>query len=321
MKSNRANAFPWLVTGAAGFLGSHVVEQLVARGIGVVALDSLEWGRESYLSTFSETPGFHFERTDIRDRDAIAGVFARHRPAAVIHLAALHYIPAAVKDPVATVAINILGTQTILSAAIASDVERFLFASTGDVYAPSDAPHREDDRLAPFNIYGLSKLHGEQLIALAAPGHAATRFAVARLFNLYGPRETNPHILPEIIAQLKTGSKRQLKLGSVWPRRDLVPVRDAARAAIEMLQRAPAGVTTANVASGRAWSIEEAIRIIGELLGGPIEVIADPAKMRPSERPHLQADVSRLRGLIGWTPHDDLRTGLRELLAAEGFAL
>ena len=315
------NAPPWLVTGAAGFLGSHVVEQLIARGSKVVALDSLEWGRESHLSPFSEIPGFQFERADIRDREAIAAVFSRHRPAAVIHLAALHYIPAAVKDPVATVAINVLGTQTILSAADAVGVESLLFASTGDVYAPSDAPHREDDRLAPFNIYGLSKLQGEQLVGLASQDHATKRFVVARLFNLYGPRETNPHILPEIIAQLRNASKRQLKLGNIWPRRDLVPVRDAARAIIEMIQRAPAGVTTANVATGRAWSIDEAIRTIGELLGAPIDVIADPEKTRASERPHLEADVSRLRGLIGWAPSSDLRTGLRELLAAEGFAV
>jgi UDP-glucose 4-epimerase len=320
LRVSSTNPAPWLVTGAAGFLGSHVVEQLVARGTRVVALDSLEWGRESHLSPFSEIPGFKFERADIRDRDAVAAVFKRHRPAVVVHLAALHYIPAAVKDPVATVAINVLGTQTILSAAEAVDVERFFFASTGDVYAPSDAPHREDDRLAPFNVYGLSKLCGEQLIALASHGTAARRFVVARLFNLYGPRETNPHILPEIIAQLRNGS-RQLKLGNIWPRRDLVPVRDAARALIEMVQCAPAGVTTTNVATGRAWSMDDAIRTIGELLGGPIEVIADPAKMRASERPNLAADVSRLRALIGWAPSSDLKTGLRDLLAAEGFAV
>jgi UDP-glucose 4-epimerase len=320
LRVSTANPAPWLVTGAAGFLGSHVVEQLVARGIRVVALDSLEWGRESHLSPFCEFPGFQFERADIRDSDAIAAVFKRHRPAVVVHLAALHYIPAAVKDPVATVAINVLGTQTVLSAADAAGVERFLFASTGDVYAPSDTPHREEDFLAPFNIYGLSKLCGEQLIALASQGNAIRRFAVARLFNLYGPRETNPHILPEIIAQLRTGS-RQLKLGNIWPKRDLVPVGDAARALIELIQRAPAGVTTANVATGRAWSMDEAVRIIGELLGGPIEVIADPAKMRASERPHLAADVSCLRALIGWAPSSDLSTGLRVLLAAEGFAV
>jgi UDP-glucose 4-epimerase len=163
-------------------------------------------------------------------------------------------------------------------------------------------------------------LCGEQLIALASHGNATRRFVVARLFNLYGPRETNPHILPEIIAQLRNGS-RQLKLGNIWPKRDLVPVGDAARALIELIQCAPAGLTTANVASGRTWSMDEAIRTIGELLGEPIEVIADPAKMRASERPHLGADVSRLRGLIGWAPSSDLRAGLRELLAAEGFGV
>jgi UDP-glucose 4-epimerase len=256
--------------------------------------------------------------TDIRDAAALRALFERHRPAAVVHLAALHYIPACIADPPRTVSLNVHGTQCVLSGARAAGAERIFFASTGDVYAPSDAPHRETDPTAPFNIYGLSKLIGEQLIALGARTRPDARFVVGRLFNLYGPRETNPHILPEILGQLRGDPDAALRLGSLWPKRDLVPVADAARAVVATLEAAPPSVTTVNIATGVAVSMQHVLDLVGELRGRPLRVETDPAKVRPVERGHLQADVSRLRDLIGWTPHTDLRRGLAELLVAEG---
>ncbi|MEO6810742.1 MAG: NAD(P)-dependent oxidoreductase [Isosphaeraceae bacterium] len=309
---------PWLVTGAAGFLGSHVVEQLLGRRIPVVALDSLHWGNLGYLSPFVDHPLFTLVVADIREAKALRGVFESFRPANVVHLAALHYIPAAVADPPLAVGINVLGTQAVLSASTASGVERFWFASTGDVYAPADEAHHEDDRKEPFNIYGLSKFQGEQLVALAAQSQPAMRFVVGRLFNLYGARETNPHILPEILKQLRDRPGEPLRLGSLWPRRDLVPVTEAARAIIETTLQAPEGVTTLNIATGEARSMQEVIDLIGDLRGQPVPVETDPERVRPVERAHLQADVSRLKALIGWTPHADLRRGLADLLTEEG---
>jgi UDP-glucose 4-epimerase len=309
---------PWVVTGAAGFLGSHVVEQLLVRGEPVVALDNLLWGDLNHLRPHFGRPGFTLALVDVRDAKAVADVLGKFRPAAVVHLAALHYIPAAVADPALAVGINVLGTQAVLSASAAAGVERFWFASTGDVYPPSDAPHREPDPPAPFNIYGLTKAQGEQLVALAARDRPAARFVVGRLFNLYGARETNPHILPEILKQLRERPGTPLRLGNTWPKRDLVPVTEAARAVIETVLRAPEGVTTVNVATGTARSVAEVIDLIGELRGAKVAVETDPAKVRPVERNHLQADVSRLRSLIGWAPHDDLRRGLTELLRGEG---
>jgi UDP-glucose 4-epimerase len=206
----------------------------------------------------------------------------------------------------------------VLSAARAAQVERIWFASTGDVYVPNERPHHEiNSPTGPFNIYGLSKLMGEQLVALESRIRPHARFVVGRLFNLYGPRETNPHILPEIIGQIRDNPTAPLRLGSLWPRRDLVPVGDAARAVIATLDTAPTGITTVNVATGVAVSMQEVLDLIGELRGRPLAIETDPAKMRPVERGHLQADVTKLRAMIGWTPHADIRRALADLLTLE----
>lgn len=309
----------WIVTGAAGFLGSHVVDVLLGRGDRVVAVDDLSAGRAEFLAIHEECPRFTFVRQDIRDVAGLQSVFEQYCPAAIVHLAALHFIPACIADPVRTISLNVLGTQSVLTAARAASVDRLFFASTGDVYAPDDRPHHEDHSpLMPFNIYGLSKLMGEQLVALEAKQRPQACFVVGRLFNLYGPRETNPHILPEILAQLRANPEATLRLGNLWPKRDLVPVADAARAIVELMEKAPAGVTTVNIATGVAVSMQEVLDLIGELRGRPLRIATDPARVRPVDRPHLQADVTRLRELLGWTPHSDLRRGLRELLSTEG---
>ncbi len=317
--NQHAKASPWVVTGAAGFLGSHVVDLLLARGTPVVAVDNFSTGRQEFLAPHRTNPALTIASLDIRDAAGLRTLFEQHRPAAVIHLAALHFIPACNNDPPRTVSLNVHGTQCVLSAARAVGVERFWFASTGDVYAPDDKPHHEtDSAIAPFNIYGLSKLIGEQLIALESRSRPDARFIVGRLFNLYGPRETNAHILPEILGQLRANPDATLRLGSLWPKRDLVPVADAARAVIATLDAATPGVTTVNVATGVAVSMQHVLDVIGELRGKPLAIETDPAKVRPVERGHLQAEVSKLQAMIGWVPRADLRGGLADLIATEG---
>jgi UDP-glucose 4-epimerase len=308
----------WLVTGAAGFLGSHVIEELLARGARVVGVDNLGWGNPAHLQPFHDNSRFTFAKVDIRDAAALARVVKESSPASIVHLAALHYIPAAMADPATTVSINVHGTQVMLSAAQAAGVDRFFFASTGDVYRPADQPHRETDSIDPFNIYGLSKLLGEKLLELASKERPQAHFVIGRLFNLYGPRETNAHILPEIIKQLRANPHGPLHLGNLSPRRDLVPVADAAHAVIEMLTHSSPGLGVMNLASGRDWSMSEVIALMSDLLGAQIEVITDPARVRAVERPFLRADVSRLRAALNWTPHSDLRRGVADLLISEG---
>src|SRR4051812_45256783 len=144
------NDRPWLITGAAGYLGSQVVRQLIARGLRVVGVDNLSGGRPENIQ--SHDPAcFILEQIDIRDQPTLETCMRKHRPAVVVHLAALHFIPAAIADPSRAVSINVHGTQCVLQASRSADVPRFWFASTGDVYAPAATPHSEDAPLRPFN--------------------------------------------------------------------------------------------------------------------------------------------------------------------------
>jgi UDP-glucose 4-epimerase len=314
---------PWLVTGAAGFLGSHVVEQLLRRHVPVIGLDNLSSGKWEFLAPFASNQLFKFVCKDIRDEAGLVELFRRERPEVVIHLAALHFIPAAMRDPGLAVSLNVHGTQTLLSACRDSKVSRFWFSSTADVYKASDTAHHEQSSpIGPFNIYGVTKWMGEQLVHLESSVRPECHFVNGRLFNLYGPHETNPHILPEIIEQIRRGNHGGvLRLGNVTPKRDLVPVADAARAVIEVMEKSTSGVTTVNVGTGVSVSVEQVVERISTLIGKPIRIETDPAKVRAVERAHLQADVSALQSMIGWAPHGDLSRGLRELLVYEGVAL
>jgi UDP-glucose 4-epimerase len=307
---------PWLVTGAAGFLGSHVVEQLLARKIPVVGVDDLSTGKWQFLAPFADNQNFRFVCRDIRDEAGMTAICKKESPVAAVHLAALHFIPAAMRDPAVTVSLNVHGTQCVLSACRSAGVSRFWFASTADVYKPDTKAHQESGEVAPFNIYGLTKWMGEKLVHLESAGEPGRHFVIGRLFNLYGPHETNPHILPEIINQIRAGTT-VLRLGNMTPMRDLVPVADAARAVIEMLEKSQPGVTTSNLGTGLSVTMQEVVEAIAELSGRRLKIETDPAKLRASERPHLQADVTRLRAMIGWSPHTDLRKGLLELLSYE----
>jgi UDP-glucose 4-epimerase len=312
------NSFPWLVTGAAGFLGSHVVEHLLSRQLPVIGLDDLSTGRWQFLAPFANNPCFKFVCQDVRNEAALTELCRTERPGTVIHLAALHFIPAAMQDPAFAVSLNVHGTQCLLSACRETDVRRFWFASTADVYKPAEQPHVESGELAPFNIYGLTKWMGEKLVQLEADLHPERHFVIGRLFNLYGPHETNPHILPEIIRQLRNGGSNVLRLGNVTTKRDLVPVIEAARAVVEMAEKSTPGVTVANVGTGLAVTMQEVVERISHLLGRPLKIETDRSKLRPVERPHLQADVARLQTMIGWAPHSDLSRGLHDLLSFEG---
>ena len=308
---------PWLVTGAAGFLGSHVVERLLSRRRPVIGLDDLSTGNAELLAPFAGDPLLRLVRGDVRDEAAVTDLCRSARPEAVIHLAALHFIPAALRDPARTLAVNVGGTRSMLGACRAAGIARLWFASTADVYAPTGTAHRETDEIAPLEVYGLSKWIGEQLLRAESAAAPRRHVVVGRLFNLYGPRETNPHVVPEIVGQLRSGAD-VLRLGDVTPTRDLVPVADAARAVVETLERSAPGVSTVNVGTGVSVSVREVVDRIAGVVGRPLRIETDPSWLRPVERPHLQASVDRLHAMIGWVPHGDLTRGLRELLRHEG---
>src|SRR5207237_5057971 len=145
-------------------------------------------GSQRYLS---EHDHLFVRRNYIKDEKAHE-IIAEFAPDTIYHLAANHFIHDCIKDPVGTVSVNVLGTQSLLTIAEDLSVSRFVFASTADVYAISNEKHTENSPIGSSNIYGVSKVCGESLVHLAQNKLAATRFQIVRLFNVYGPEETNP---------------------------------------------------------------------------------------------------------------------------------
>jgi UDP-glucose 4-epimerase len=285
------------VTGGAGFIGVPTVRALLAREAEVVVMDNFAVGRRESIAALD----VEVLEADLRDADAVA----RARADVVVHLAALHFIPYCAAHPAETIAVNVLGTQHVLDAA--GDA-RVVFASTGDVYRPSERPHAESDPVEATSVYGASKLAGEHLL------HARGRDSVVlRFFNAIGPGETNPHVLPEILAQLRAGDV--LHLGTTSSQRDYIDVDDIA----EVCARAALGegTGTINVGAGRPASVDDLLELVREITGRPLRVEVDEARMRPVDRPVLAASTERLRAQFPGFEPTPLRDALERTLAAD----
>jgi len=298
-----------IVTGANGFVGVQAVRELVGMGHTVLAMDALRYGPWRFRD--EERSKFETAAVDIRDRLATEKAVTGFRPDAIIHLAAIHFIPECERLPDEAVAINIQGTVNLLSAC-PKDC-RFVFASTAAVYAPNDDAHRITDKIGPMDVYGYTKLSGEHFVTYysAQRGFPAV---IVRLFNVVGPGETNPHILPEIMKQLKRGD-RVLKLGNTTPKRDYIYVTDVARgfiaAATKPMPSGVGAIPVVNLGSGKSYSVDELVAFMSEVIGDPIKIETDPARVRKSDRPHLLADPTELRKYFGWNSETDIKASLR----------
>jgi UDP-glucose 4-epimerase len=303
-----------LVTGGAGFIGSRLVQLLTSEHYRVVIVDSLLWGDDRVAAPIS-VGSVQLIRGDIRNQEVMDSALRLGPFHIVFHLAAIHYIPYCAAHPLETLSVNVLGTQAVLEALSAAPPEHFVFVSTGDVYAPREAPHTEDDHLRPFTMYGISKLFGEYLVAAAAAESERTSYMVARLFNVFGSSETNPHVIPDIIAQVRQGNL--IRLGNTWPRRDYIHVRDVARALLALAgHQGGAQCEYFNVGTGVASSVDDILMTLRRILNRDLVVDVEESRVRKVERPHLQASTKRILQLTGWTPLLSLEAGLREVCEA-----
>jgi UDP-glucose 4-epimerase len=292
-----------LVTGGCGFIGAALCRRLTEAGDEVVALDDLSVG-----SAVAIDERVRVVVADVRD-PAVEQVVADERPQVVFHLAAIHYIPTCEQDPAGAVAVNVEGTQRVLDASAAAGAEAVVIASSGAVYAPRPDPHREDSELGPTDVYGHTKLWTEQLTDLF---HQRTGIpvAVARLFNVFGPGETNPHLIPTILRQAEAGG--EVRLGNLSTRRNYVFVEDAAEAlmALGSLARRSSQLV-ANVGGSRDYDGAQVLEGIARVLGRELTIRTDEARLRRSDRPRLAADCSWAEEHLGWRPQTTLEEGLR----------
>ena len=302
------------VTGGAGFIGVPLVKALLDAGYEVAILDNFKWpGRRELLP---RQESFAVYEGDIRNMQLVRHIVTTFRPSMVYHLAAIHYIPECENNPSEAVAINVLGTQILLECLRPLDVGRIFLASTSSVYLSTGRPYCEDDPLGPGDIYGVTKFATEMLLR---QHHQTTgqSCVIARFFNVYGKHETNLHVIPVIVEQLKAGTGR-IQLGKLDSRRDFIFVEDLTDALLRLMRVEDIQVETFNIGSGTACSIQQVVDVCGELLGQTIAIKIAPDRLRKVDPPLLQAQIGKLHEATGWQPRHDFRSGMRIVLRSEG---
>jgi UDP-glucose 4-epimerase len=300
-----------LITGGCGFIGSALVHALQRDGREVFVLDNNSYGSRHAIASVDDA---HYLAGDILDAPRVREGLAIARPDAVLHLAAIHFIPHCNQYPFESANINLQGTANVLDAARAvGTVRRLLFASTAAVYPIVDTAISETHPVGPLDIYGLSKVIGERL---CHEFHLATGIPtiICRFFNAFGPNETNPHLIPEIQKQVLAGSRR-LKLGNLDPKRDFIHTHDMAAAITALLERFQQGYGVFNLGRGEEYSVREIVAAFSRIIGEPIDIEVEAARVRKVERMHLLADVSKLKRFTGWEPRITLDQGIATLVA------
>ncbi len=296
-----------LVTGGCGFVGAALVRRLLAESCEVVVVDDLSRGSRANF-------GPDQDRVRVIEQDvtsSLSRIFASFQPEAVLHLAALHFIPDCDADPARCLRVNVDGTRSVLEAAAGlRGPVSLVVASSAAVYAPSDGPHHEQQNLlGPIDVYGQSKRWTEELAAGFA-ARTGTGVGIARLFNVFGPGETNAHFIPSLISQMKAGES--VRLGNLSSKRDYVFVDDVADALLRLARYAANGQSaTVNIGSGRAYSGNEVVEALTELAADGVAPITDPSRLRPVDRPVLLADPTLAQKLLDWAPWTSLVDGLR----------
>lgn len=288
-----------VVTGGAGFVGSPLVRLLLDQGP-VCVIDNLSVGRP--MPEAAE--GLTCHRADIRDRGAMMELFDRHRPEAVVHLAAVHHIPTCERDPHHATDVNVMGFQSVLDACAQSGCRRVVLASSGAIYDWAEGALAETSPIAPRDVYSASKAANEhQLAAWVAAGRGCG--AVARMFNVIGPHDPNGHLIPDILGRLAAAGNGRLalRMGNLERRRDFVDVEDMAAGLAALVRRAwPQGpeVSVSNLCSGREHSVAEIAERLAELAGVCVDLVSDPGLCRSIDRPSQLGDPTKTAAELGW---------------------
>lgn len=302
------------VTGAEGFIGSHLTEALVASGHRVRAMAQYNsFSSYGWLETLAPDVLAEVEIVlgDVRDPGSVRGLVTGAET--VYHLAALIAIPYSYQAPHSYVDTNVTGTLNVLEAVRHLEIPRLVHTSTSETYGTAQTvPITEDHPINTQSPYAASKAGGDRL---ADSYHASfeTPVVTLRPFNTFGPRQSMRAVIPTVIGQVAAGS-REITLGDLRPTRDFTFVADTAQAFMAV-GTAPADAVvgrTFNAGTGGEISVGDLVRLIGKVMEADLDVREDEQRIRPtaSEVMRLVADASRLRTATGWAPGHDLEQGL-----------
>jgi UDP-glucose 4-epimerase len=317
-----------LVTGGAGYIGSHVVRQLVGRGERVVVLDNLSTG---YRSAVLDAP---LVVGDTGDRETVGGLLVEHGVATVMHFAAHTIVPESVSNPLKYYGNNTAATRTLLECCDRAGVQHFVFSSTAAVYGfPAGGVAREETPTAPINPYGTSKLMSEWMLRDLAAA-SALRYVALRYFNVAGSdpggrighSAPNATLLVKVACQQAVGVRPSISIfGTDYPTpdgtgvRDYIHVEDLADAHLRALDylRSGGASATLNCGYGHGYSVRDVLQMVEHVNGGKALNVVQGAR-RTGDPPSLVAHAERIREVLGWRPRfDDLAVIVRTQLEWE----
>lgn len=298
-----------LVTGAGGFIGSHLTERLVELGARTRAFvhynSSGAWG---WLDTSPRKVDLEVVAGDITDRDSVRS--AMQQVEVVFHLAALIAIPYSYRAPGSYLRTNIEGTLNVLQAAQETGVERLIHTSSSEVYGTARyVPIDENHPLQGQSPYSATKIAADKL-AEAFYCSYGLPVAVIRPFNTFGPRQSGRAIIPTIISQALVGD--EIRLGSLWPTRDFNYVANTVDGFLSVAESSESDGEVINIGSGREISIQELARMVTQAIGRDIPIVQEDQRVRPegSEVGRLLADIGKARRLLNWEPKVSTEDGL-----------
>ena len=304
-----------LITGADGFIGSHLTELLVKNGYKVKALSQYNsfnnWG---WLEDIECLDQVEILTGDIRDPHYCQGIMKNVD--AVFHLAALIAIPYSYEAPGSYVDTNIKGTLNICQAALENNVRKVIHTSTSEVYGTARyVPIDEKHPLQPQSPYSASKIAAD-MMAMSYYNAFELPVVIARPFNTYGPRQSARAVIPTIIGQIANGST-QIMLGDVSPTRDFNYVEDTCRGFLALAEADETIGETINIATNYEISVHDTLKLIREIMGSNVEFILDEKRLRPgkSEVFRLWGDNKKIRELTGFEPKYDIRSGLEKTVS------